>query len=455
VDIAAPDYETRVAIVRKKAEERGQTLSAGVAEAIARTTFANVRELQGSLNRLIAVQELEERMVTADEVPRLVGGVLEHHEAPRGDEFGRFLEEISGTVERLVSQPAADHYFGEAIMRFESEGYRTRRLENALLNPPADDLVEPAIRQFEKDVERLREIIGEIITLESTASELARLEILRDPDRVLDAEALLTEVRERNRPLPAPPSGVTFENLKLSEELLAVRAARAVAQTPGVRYNPLFVFGGEGSGKTALMIALGAELHAARPEMTIAYIEGHAFAAELIRALEWNRVEGWRARYRRAQVLMLDNVDALVGTELAQEELFHLFEALQRNGAQLVFAARKGPRELMGIEERLRSRLESGLVVELPAPAGTAAQEEQKDLVGNNSFDGVEATLQETIEEDDGIGLGDVPDHRIPASAFTGEDNPDTPDIDEWFQNREKLLWDWPVVEDWIIEGME
>jgi hypothetical protein len=135
-------------------------------------------------------------------------------------------------------------------------------------------------------------------------------------------------------------------------------------------------------------------------------------------------------------------------TELAQEELFHLFEALQRNGAQLVFAARRAPRELHGIEDRLRTRLESGLVVELPLPAG--AQPAQ--VSESNSFDGAAGAPEVQAEDTE---MPEVPDHRIPAAAFTGEDNPDTPDIDEWFQNREKLLWDWPIVEDWILEGLD
>ncbi len=445
VDIAAPDYETRIAILRRKAEARGQILGSGVAEAIARTTFANVRELQGSLNRLIAIQELESRTVLAEEVHSIIGG-SEPQQAPvRGDEFGKFLADISGTVGRLVNQPASDHHFAEAIMRFESDGYRTRRLELMLQNPPPDEEVEPAIRLFEADVERLREITGEIISCEAGAPELARLEILRDPDRVSEAEQLFAEVRERNKPLPAPPSGVTFDTLKLSDDLLAVRAARAVAQQPGTRYNPLFVHGGYDTGKSALLIALGAELQVARPDFSIGYVEGSTFASELIRALELNRVEGWRARYRRAQVLILDNVDALVGTERAQEELFHLFDALQRSGAQLVFAARVAPRELVGIEDRLRSRLESGLVVELPS---NARQSE------GDAADAVTADTIETAQAGTLVQVSPAAAKSL-SEAQKAEESARSSDVDDWFENREKLLWSWTSVEDWTVEGME
>ena len=104
VDIGVPDYETRVAIARRKAEERGQTLNAGVAETLARIAFGNVRELQGALNRLIAIQELEDRAVAADEVARLLGRMAKTEQI---DEFGSFLAEISDAIDEVVPSLAA------------------------------------------------------------------------------------------------------------------------------------------------------------------------------------------------------------------------------------------------------------------------------------------------------------------------------------------------------------
>src|SRR5690606_17115888 len=176
------------------------------------------------------------------------------------------------------------------------------------------------IRGFEADVERLREIAGEISALEPDAPELVRRDVLRDPDRLAEAEALLGEVRERTRPLPAPPEGFTFERLSLSPDLFAVRAAVAAAEQPGTRYNPFFVHGPARSGRSELLAALGERLQRAAPEGSVAYVHGAEFAAELIHALERNRVDGWRARYRRASALIVDDIDALAGTERAQDE---------------------------------------------------------------------------------------------------------------------------------------
>jgi len=462
VDIGAPDYETRVAIVRRKAEERGHSLEPGVAEALARIAFGNVRELMGGLNRVLAVQELEGRGVTADEVPAILGQAGAGRE---DDEFESFLKEISSTVSELVEATAVERRLADAILRWEGEGYRTRRLETALQSGVGQDEVEGVIRGFEADVERLREIAGEISALEPDAPELVRRDVLRDPDRLAEAEALLGEVRERTRPLPPPPEGFTFERLSLSPDLFAVRAAMAAAEQPGVRYNPLYVYGPEREGRSALLAALGEMLQRSAPEGTVAYVQGAEFAAELIQALERNRVDGWRARYRRARALILDDVDALAGTERAQDELFHLFEALHRTGAQLAFGASRPPQELEGLEERLRTRLESGLVVELPAATGEDAGLHVEAAAASAGAEGAGAEGA-TMSAGDGVGAGEAAEARgqgdeagATAAGARAEDSeagavvPAGPD--PWFLNREKVLWDWPYIEERLVEDWE
>lgn len=465
VDIGAPDYETRVAIVRRKAEERGHALEPGVAEALARIAFGNVRELMGGLNRVLAVQELEGRGVTADEVPTILGQAGADRE---DDEFESFLKEISSTVSELVEATAVERRLADAILRWEGEGYRTRRLETALQSGVGQDEVEGVIRGFEADVERLREIAGEISALEPDAPELLRRDVLRDPDRLAEAEALLGEVRERTRPLPPPPEGFTFERLSLSPDLFAVRAAVAAAEQPGARYNPLYVYGPEREGRSALLAALGEMLQRSAPEGTVAYVQGAEFAAELIQALERNRVDGWRARYRRARALILDDIDALAGTERAQDELFHLFEALHRTGAQLAFGASRPPQELEGLEERLRTRLESGLVVELPAATGedaglhveaTPASAEAAGA-GGAGAEGAVASVGE------GVGAGEAAEARgrgdeaEAVAAGARAEGPEAGTVvpsgpDPWFLNREKVLWDWPYIEERLVEDWE
>ena len=427
VDIGQPDYETRVAIVRRKAEERGQVLGPGVAEALARVVFSNVRELQGALNRVIAIQELEGRAVAAEEVTRLMGGGYVSGAAPGGD-LPDFLSELASAPPEQPLESPAERRLTEAIRRWEAEGYRTRRLESARRRVAAGEDVEPIIRGYEADVERLREIAAEISMLDPAAPELGEYEVMRDPDRIADAEELLGQVRERTRPLPAPPPGLTFADLTLAPDLFAVRAAAAVVEAPGKRYNPLFVYGPEGAGKSRLLATLGSELKARYPEMRVAYVDAHAFVADLIEALEHNRLETWRGCYRRAHALLIDDVDALAETERAQEELFHLFDALHRSGAQLAFTARQQPGRIAGLQDRLRTRLESGLVIELPPPP----------------IEGF--TL---VDWDEDLGLGEAP------AGATAVIQPTARHKDEWFLSREKVVWDWPYATDWIVEELE
>jgi chromosomal replication initiator protein len=396
LDMGAPDYETRVAIARRKADERGQSLSPDVYQALARVAFGNVRELQGALNRLMAVQELEGRAVTANEVSQLLGTAGDRSI----DEFGVFLSDISGSVDAAVEE--AERTISEAILAWSGEGYRTRRLEDALSGTLNAGQAGDQVLRFQQDVGRLKQIAAEIRDVDPAAPELDAAP-LHDPDRVDDAVALLAAVRDRQAPPPAPPPGGGLETIP--GDSLALRAARAVARAPGAAYNPLYVLAPGGGGKTRLLAALGNEM-ARREGSVVAYVQGSRFESELIDAIAAGRVDGWRARYRRADVLLLDGLDDLAGGEGVHDELFHLFEELLRRGRQLVFAAVASPQDLP-IPDRLRSRLESGLVVEL----GHAVAEEPPDVPGGGS--------------------------------------------EPWLRSREKVLWEWPYPQDWLEESLD
>jgi chromosomal replication initiator protein len=420
-DIGNPDYEMRVAIVKRKTDERGHTLASGVAEALARVQFGNVRELQGGLNRLLAVQELDGRSVTADEVGGMFG---EQNRKPALDDFGSFLSEIAGTVDEVVASVEQERRLAAAIMKFESEGYGTRRLEAALKTAMSEDEVEQLVNAFAADVRKLQDVEREIANLEPHAPELrGSLELLRNPDRVQDADALLVDVRERNKPLPAPPGNRSFDSLAFPADNFAVRAARSIVEKPGQEYNPLVIHGPEGAGKTMLLAAIGNEFRAKHAGSGVAYVHGRQFVQEVIEALEKNSVDSWRARYRRARLFILDDVEPLLDTERAQEELFHLFEDLKRAGAQMVFSSASAPSMLVGFEDRLRSRLDSGLVVEL------ARMENGKELPDNQTPAAWVATMAQQTDEK--------------AAVF-----------DDFFLSREKVIWNWPYLEDCIFEEL-
>lgn len=193
-DISPPTYDERVAIVVRKAEEGAHRLAAGVAEILARAAFGNVREVHGALNRIIAVQEVEQRLVGASEVHDLLGGA---GRTRRTQEFTTFVAEIEGAVDELVVRHSPEQRLAEAILRYEGEGYRTTRLEAHLRQVETPERADELIRAFAADVGRLEAVSAAIRALDPHAPELARVDVLLDPDRVAEAEALVERVRER------------------------------------------------------------------------------------------------------------------------------------------------------------------------------------------------------------------------------------------------------------------
>ncbi len=374
VDMGPPDYETRVAILRRKADERGARFEPGVLETVAQAEVANVRELMGALNRLVAFQAVNDTKINAETAKQILGLVGEAAAQPGdgrapaaaktggGDEFGEFLADVTVTVGKAVEAWRAR--VGEAVLRWEGEGYRTHRLE-ALLQRDAPGAVDKAIAEFAADVERLKALEAEVAELDPQA---AGQSVFRDPERVSEAEQAAAKVRDGAGPPPGPSAAFPLAAFAVGpSNQVAVSAARAALERPGKKYNPLVLVGKSGLGKTHLLNAMGLEL-ARGKRAVVACLSTQAFIDELIAAIDGNRVDWWRARYRRATALLLDDIQLLAGKERTQEELFNLFNLLQDKDRQLVFTAPAHPNTLSGLEERIVSRLEGGLVAEIKEP---------------------------------------------------------------------------------------
>lgn len=161
----------------------------------------------------------------------------------------------------------------------------------------------------------------------------------------------------------------TFETFAVSStNHLAYAAATAVAETPGTSYNPLFFYGGVGVGKTHLMQAIGAEVLAKLPETKVIYCAGEEFTNEIIDAIQIKATKKFKDKYRSARVLLIDDVQFLEGKLKVQEEFFHTFNAVQREGGQIVLTSDRPPHEIDRLEERLQSRFEGGLLVDMQNP---------------------------------------------------------------------------------------
>ena len=145
-------------------------------------------------------------------------------------------------------------------------------------------------------------------------------------------------------------------------------ACQAVSQRPSKAYNPLFLYGGVGMGKTHLMQAIGREVRRMQPQAAICYISSEKFTNEMINSLRYDKMTSFRDKYRNVDVLLIDDIQFLAQKERTQEEFFHTFNALHESMKQIVIASDRSPKELAEIEDRLRSRFEWGLIADIQPP---------------------------------------------------------------------------------------
>lgn len=225
------------------------------------------------------------------------------------------------------------------------------------------------------------------------------LQLLQDAFRELlgfEVEIEFTLPQKASAPAPsaaqAAPSGgnyaFTFENFIVgSTNKFAHAAAQAVAANPSGAYNPLFIWGGSGLGKTHLLHAIKSEVEKNHPDFNIVYVDGEKFTNEIISAIHDNTTSQFHNKYRAADVLLVDDIQFIGGKESTQEEFFHTFNSLYSANKQIIISSDKPPKDMEILDERFRSRFEWGLIVDITLPdyeTRMAILHKKEDMDGYN-----------------------------------------------------------------------
>ncbi len=265
--------------------------------------------------------------------------------------------------------------------RLQGQTYRTWLAGTAAVGVTDSEILIEVPSQFHVEwigdrygpllTEAIQQILGRPLTLTFRCADPATAEPI--PAIEVTPQALGTgqpaTAAGRAGPPPALNERYAFERFVVgNNNQLATAACRAVADQPALTYNPLFLYGGVGLGKTHLMHAIGNAVLQKDPTMRIAYVPAEQFTNDLVTAIQQGTTAEFRRRYRQMDLLLIDDIQFLKGKDRTQEEFFHTFNALYDARKQIVLTSDRPPKEIPGLEERLISRFEWGLVADIKAP---------------------------------------------------------------------------------------
>ena len=281
----------------------------------------------------------------------------------------RLWSEVSGRLRGSLNDTTYATWFGEVAGYELAEGTFVLAVPNDFTR----DWIEGHFRSLIGAA--IRDVLEHELPIElRVVEEHARAQLLGDPADSPHGERQATVAPVVHRLHTRPDSGVintkyTFDSFVIgSSNRFAHAAALAVAEAPAQAYNPLFIYGGTGLGKTHLLQAIAQYVSEHSQHLSVRYVTSETFMNDFINSLRDKRIEGFKQRYRTYDVLLIDDVQFFEHKERIQEEFFHTFNSLYEAGSQIVMSSDRPPRDIATLEERLRSRFEWGLITDIQPP---------------------------------------------------------------------------------------
>ncbi|MBW6441189.1 chromosomal replication initiator protein DnaA [Patescibacteria group bacterium] len=252
---------------------------------------------------------------------------------------------------------------------FKNTGISSKTSEEIIVSVPNGFTKEWLENKYHKQIlQGLRNICPKINKISYVIGEKA-IPIEQREQRLSENTVKFEDKRENKSSNNSLNPDYTFENYIVgSNNELAYAACSAVSKKLGVAYNPLFIYGGVGLGKTHLLQSIGNEVIRKNPNTRVQYASSEKFTSELVNAISGKNTKAFKDIYRKIDILIIDDIQFLAGKEKTQEEFFHTFNTLYENNKQIVLSSDRPPKAIPALEERLRSRFEGGMIADISSP---------------------------------------------------------------------------------------
>ena len=289
--------------------------------------------------------------------PALHNPILDSVKNTVTDSDSKGLQDRTVT-EKLVDNLEVSRATAEPLLMQESLA-----VDEPLAEQPVDKVKVKSATKQQRKVNPLKD------TLKDSLKESDLVTDEPDPSQEIVTPTRQVEVEGSIKHHSSLNTQFTFETfVEGKSNQLALAASKQVAENPGASYNPLFLYGGVGLGKTHLMHAVGNSLVKHNPNARVVYLHSERFVADMVKALQLNAINDFKRYYRSVDALLIDDIQFFAGKERSQEEFFHTFNALLEGGQQMILTCDRYPKEISGVEERLKSRFGWGLTVAVEPP---------------------------------------------------------------------------------------